>query len=168
MEQWLVIVVNDASVLYQLKWNFGSQAALKGKWTLTVVRCKSLPHWCQVWLRWAPTYKTAVACQMFPSGQWNKMLQEINDLQSFFRRGGLELVNRLKAIPCFAFTKANLSCFQSWIEKQDPFYLHSLWIVPPAWESDHPRLPSCWCCSWHAAPVPPSKCGVGRHPNILD
>lgn len=67
---------------------------------------------------------------MLPGGHWNKMLQETNDLQSFGRRGGLELAYGLKAIPCFAFTEANLSRLRSWFKKQAPFYLHSPWIVP--------------------------------------
>lgn len=43
----------------------------------------------------------------------------MNDLQSFGRRGGLEVACGLKALPCFAFTEANLGCLQSYLKKQN-------------------------------------------------
>lgn len=55
---------------------------------------------------------------MFPGRHWNKIPQEMNDLHSFGRRGGLEVAYGLKALPCFAFTKTNLSYLQSYLKKK--------------------------------------------------
>lgn len=71
------------------------------------------------------------------ASQWpmEEMLWEMNDLESCVGRGersgqgALEPAHGLKAIPYFAFTKASLSCLQSWWKKQGPFDSHRPWIV---------------------------------------
>lgn len=90
----------------------------------------------------------------------------MSDLQSFGRRGGLFLGSK-QSLALLSPVQTS-AAYRADLKKQDPFLLaQSLNCVSrpgvgASWAA------SCWCCSWHASPAPPSKCGAGHHPNILD
>lgn len=142
MEQWLVIV-NDASAYYTSSNEIlGCKQHWKAKehLQLYIEHYKSLPCCSQVWLSCASTCTTAVTCEMLRGHHQNKMLQEMNDLQSFGRRGGQDLGwKRSLALLSPAQTSA---AYRTDLKKQDPFYLHSLWIVSPAQGLEHPGPPA--------------------------
>lgn len=116
MEQWLVIV-NDASILYQLKLNLGLQAALKVKRTFTIL---------QKTLQVLTSLLSGVVQLSFPlynrNDLWNNS-QSPPKLNAARNEWPAELwwerwsVSGLKATSCFAFMAANLSCLQRWLKQ---------------------------------------------------
>lgn len=95
---------------------------------------------------------------MLPGHQQNQILQEINDLQSFGRGGGLFLGwKRSLALLSLVQTSA---AYRADLKKQDPFYLHSLWIVSPAQGLEHPGPPAVGAAL--GMPLQPHQANVGR------
>lgn len=90
----------------------------------------------------------------------------MNDLQSFARRGDLYLGwKQSLALLSPAQTSA---AYRADLKKQHPFpcTVSGLCLQPGAWTIlGRQLLVLLLAC---LSPAPPSKCGVGRHPNILD
>lgn len=95
---------------------------------------------------------------MLPGHHQNKMLQEMNDLQSFGRRGGLYL--GWKQSPALLSPEQTSAAYWADLKKQDLFYLHSVWIVSPARGSEHPGPPAVGAAL--GTPLQLHQANVGR------